>query len=277
MGIQTIVRRKHVLYWLAAASIASLGLLSDAILPQQATSAERIQLSLGTFERSISVNDLANFARSGKATTPELNFVVRRLDAKTQALLRKGLQTKLEVEFVTLDRFLQVQMGEALLKRLGEIIQPRYDVNGFHGIRAAMLQAGNDPEGLTLLNVLRYFPTETIRIDLATVLALVKTVQTVPEYRNALVEAIDREAKAEAAAEPTVDVSQLPDLGQPGPYRYSKTTLSFPIAAVRQTQQGLATDYDLPVDLYLPEGLSQPAPLIVMSHGFGSTRETYDY
>ncbi|MBL1177742.1 alpha/beta hydrolase [Pantanalinema sp. GBBB05] len=277
MGTQTIAHRTHFLNWLAAASIASLGLLSNAILPQRAESAERIRLSLGSFERSISVNALETFAKEGKVTTPELTFVVRRLDAKTQALLRKGLQTKLEVEFLTLDRFLQVQMGEALLRRLGEIIQSRYDVNGFHGIRSAMIQAGEDPDGLTLLNVLRYFPTEDIRINLGTILALVKTVKAVPEYREALVEAVDRQAKVEAASEPAVDPSQLPDLGQPGPYRFTKTTLSLPIAAVRQTQQGLATNYNLPVDLYLPEGLSQPAPLIVMSHGFGSTRETYDY
>lgn len=277
MSIQTIARKISLLSWLATASIASFGLLADAILPQPAASAERIRLSFGTFERSISVNALETFVKTGTATTPELTFLMRRLDAKTQALLRKGLQTKLEVEFLTLDRFLQVQMGEGLLRRLGEIIQPRYDVNGFHGIRSAMIQAGGDPEGLTLLNVLRYFPTDDIRIDLATVLQLVKTVQAVPEYRDALVAAVDRQAALEAAAEPPIDPAQLPDLGQPGPYRYSKTTLTFPIAAVRQTQQGLATNYDLPVDLYLPEGLSQPAPLIVMSHGFGSTRETYDY
>ena len=46
-------------------------------------------------------------------------------------------------------------------------IQTESGQNGFYAIRAALILASADPQGLTLLNVMRYYPNNSIRINLS--------------------------------------------------------------------------------------------------------------
>lgn len=252
-----------------------LGLFTDALHPKPVQAAERIRIVLGPLDLPVSLASLEAFAKEGQINS-ELALLANRLSPQKLALLRQILQTRFPVDAVTVDRFTYIQMGEALLKRLGLLIQPRYDVNGFHAIRAALILAAADSSaGFTPLNVIRHFPTPEIRVNATTVLELVKQVQDIPQYQAAVVQAVTQAAQTEASSESRT--SPLPDLGQPGPYRFTKKTITIPVSAVRQTQQGFVGSYSFPVDLYIPEGLSQPAPLVVMTHGFGSTKETYGY
>ncbi|NJO71742.1 MAG: transporter substrate-binding domain-containing protein [Oscillatoriales cyanobacterium RM1_1_9] len=92
------------------------------------------------------------------------------------------------------------------------------------------------------------------------------------EYRRVVIQEIQAEAMGEAAVEPKMDFSRLPNLQQPGPYTFTKRTISFTVQDLRQTGTGLTGSYQLDVDVYLPDGLSEPAPLIISSHGFGAYR-----
>ena len=46
---------------------------------------------------------------------------------------------------------------------------------------------------------------------------------------------------------------------------------------MRQTTIGFTNSYNLDADLYLPEGINEPAPLVVITHGFGSSRVHFRY
>jgi predicted dienelactone hydrolase/ABC-type amino acid transport substrate-binding protein len=253
-----------------------LGLCLPFVKLKPASAAERILLSYGLLEVSLPVESLELFVKEGKVDR-EFAFFARHLKPQQLSLLREGLQKPLKIQPGILDRLLRIQMAEAGVKRLGQIIQTDSRINGFYAIRAALLLAASEPEGLTMLNVMRRYPTKSVRVDIATVLELAKQVSVLPGYRDAIVNAIVQEAATEAAADPPLNYAQLPDLGKPGPYAVNKQTLTFKIDALRPTLEGLSTSYDLVTDVYLPEGLTQPAPMVVVTHGFGSTRTSYGY
>lgn len=268
--------RKQILGAFSIGLALTLGLLPALLKPKPAISAEKVHLTYGPLDFSLSVDSLEVFAKEGKITN-EFKFYARRLDAKTLAMLRQALQKRLDVSPVTLSQLTYVNMAEVLLTRLGILIQPTPGVNGFQAMRAALILAATDPDGFTILNVLRRFPTKDIWVSGEIILSLAKQVSVLPGYRDAIVQAVTQQAATEAASEPAVNVAQLTDLSKPGPYRVTKTPLTFKVNAVRQTQQGLVGSYNLDVDLYLPEGLGKPAAIVVVTHGFGSNRDSYGY
>ncbi|MBW4518958.1 MAG: alpha/beta hydrolase [Scytolyngbya sp. HA4215-MV1] len=253
-----------------------VGLCVPLVKPKPVAAAERILLSYGLLEVSLPIESLSVFVKEGKVDS-EFAFFAHHLKPQQLTLLRDGLQKQLKINPGMLDRLLSIQMAEAGIKRLGQIIQTDSRINGFYAIRAAVLLAASDREGLTVLNVMRHYPTKSVRIDVATVLELAKQVTVLPHYRDAIVAAISQESATESAADPAINYAQLPDLGKPGPYRVNKQTLTFKVDALRPTLEGLSTTYDLVTDVYLPEGLTQPAPMVVVTHGFGSTRASYGY
>ena len=47
-----------------------------------------------------------------------------------------------------------------MLQRIGEIIQLPGDLNGFYGLRAAVVQTAQSPDGINLVDFLQRFPTD---------------------------------------------------------------------------------------------------------------------
>lgn len=272
-------RNRQRLSWRSWGVAVSFGVLAALSPLHPAQSAERVKLAYGLLQLSVSVDSLETLAKEGRVDS-EFAYYARLLGPQRLLQLRTALQQRVNLSPVLIDRGAYTQLGEALLKRLGLLIQPTPGVNGETAIRSALILAAADPEGLTPVNVLRRFPTPELRLNAELALQLWKDYQALPTYRAQMVGAIAQQAEAEAkseAASAAVQPSQLPDLGQPGPDRFIKQTLTLTISATRQTVQGLVTQYQMPVDLYLPQGLTQAAPVVIMSHGFGSTRETYSY
>jgi len=106
-------------------------------------------------------------------------------------------------------------------------------------------------------------------------LALKQLFTAETDYRNAAIKAIAQEMQAEIAAQTPVDFSRLPNLKRPGPFKVSYRTLK--LNRDRQTLEGKRILRQFTVDLYLPEGQSQPIPVVVMSHGLGSSPSAFAY
>jgi predicted dienelactone hydrolase len=242
--------------------IFSLFLPVDAVRP--AIGAERIYLSYGILERSISIESLETFANTGKVDD-ELAVYARRASAEELAQFRQILQSRIPLNVVTVSQFLYTPIGERLVDRLGEIIQTDSRQSGFYGIRAALILAAADPQGFTPLTVLRQFPTHGIHIDLAQSLAIADSLQTLVNQTNQAVTQIQQQANSEAVSMP---LSVLPiDLENSGPYRWEMRSLTLNDRQRNRT---------FPADIYLP-ALSTPRPLIVISHGLGSDRNSFAY
>lgn len=256
--------------WKASWNLA-LGLMSSALsiftaLPT--IGAEQIYISYGLLERSISINSLETFAKTGEIDE-ELDFYARQATPEQLEQVREVLQTEIPLDVVSVSQFLYTPIGESLLNRLDEVIQTEARQPGSTAIRAALILAADDPEGFTPLAVLQHFPTEGIRIDVAEGLAIADTLQALFNETSEAVDQVQQQASQAAEEQPLTDAMPFAPLQVPGPLQWEMQTMR-----VSDRQR----DRIFPVDIYLPTAAkAAPYPVIVISHGLGSDRGSFDY
>lgn len=243
-------------------ALITLGIsLTPVMIARPSFSAEQIQISYGAFERSIPVSSLETYAKTGKIDN-ELAAYTHDLSPQQLTRLRQILQTRLPVDALQVSQFLYAPIGINLLERFGTIIQPNSGTVEFYGLRAAFILAAADPQGLTLLNVLRKFPLPTLRINLARSLNLVEALQTQIEQTNRAIALINQQsAPKQSIAIPNINLQQS------GTFRWQKLTIQLVDQSRNRT---------LPTDIYLPQTLTS-RPIIVISHGLGSDRTSFAY
>ncbi|MFB2938891.1 alpha/beta hydrolase [Aerosakkonemataceae cyanobacterium BLCC-F154] len=237
-----------------------------------AKSAERVQVSLDILERTISVNSLEAYAKRG-VVNKDLAPYIQYIKLEQQEQLRRILLKRLEVRPIAVSQFFNTPQAEILLRRLGQVIQTESGEYGSQAIQQALISAANDPEGITLLNVLRKFPASGVRIDLVKGLQLADDLSKLIEQSNKAIAAVNQEAATLVANQTPVKIAALSNLRQPGSYTVNKQTKQF---------LDLRRNRSLKADIYvpIPDNINQQrtaAPVIVISHGLGSDRETYAY
>jgi predicted dienelactone hydrolase len=255
-------------------ALLNLGLLiTPGVMSSPAQGAEQLYLSYGPLEFSLPIASLEVYAKEGKIDQA-LAVYANYLDSKQLEQLRQVLVTRVDVTPVAIAQFLYSSQGEIILQRIGQIVQTKAYQDGFYAIRAALIKAAADPEGLTLLNVLQKFPTYGIRINSARGFKIIDQLSNLIRQTEMAIAAVEQQEVAEASAQASlqepVNFSEMPDLRKAGPVSYSKQSLTLNDLRRRRT---------FPVDLYLPTlpmtgGL---APVIVISHGLGSDRQTFGY
>jgi len=265
----TPLLQNFVFATLAAGLVSGLGLLSV----RPAIAAERVTTFLNTLEVSISLDDLEAFAEDGTLSEP-LAQVAAQFDEQQVQTLRQLLRQQVATDPVSLNRFASAPMLEALLARLGRAVQTSDGENGAAALRTAMVLSAADPDGLSILDMLRQFPDEEVRINLQSLILFTADLSAETQYRDRILAAIAPPAEADSTASP---LHTLPDLSQPGPYPVTQQSLVVPVRGIRPTEIGFVSAYDFDVDLYLPQGRNDAAPVILMTHGFGANRDNYAY
>jgi predicted dienelactone hydrolase len=257
-----ILNKQHI--WLQVV----LGTLNACLIPiltaHPASSAERIELSYGILERSIAIDSLETYAKTG-IVNDDLSVYARYVSSQDLSELRQTLLTPIPLSVVEVSQFLYTPIGEELLERLGEFIQTESGLSGFHAVRAALILAAADPQGLTLLNVLRKFPSNAISIDLARSLKTARMLQDLVNQTQDAIALINKQFLA--AATPALTALEVPSFQQPGRFTWKKITIAL---------NDLSRDRTFPADIYLPQA-SSPRPIIVISHGLGSDRTSFAY
>lgn len=253
----------------------SLGLLS-ALGATPALSAERIAFSYPPFgEFYLSVESLERFANDG-TMTDEFKFYAKRFPPEQQEKIRLWLKTRFDLTPVTLSQFTYTPFGETLLMRLGEVIRTEANQNSFYAMRSALILAAADPEGLTLVNLLRKFPLKTLKIDFVKGSQVLEQLSGTFEDKAAILEIIRQQAKANSSELPSeLNAAQPPDLRLPGSTQWQKERFSF---------NSPRSNLLIAVDIYRPISPVVPSPdraiktpVIVISHGIGSDRHTFAY
>lgn len=230
--------------------------------------AERIRLSYGIFERTISIDSLETYARTGEIEEG-LSAYTQNLTPTQLAQLQQILTNRIPLTPVEVSQFLYSPIGQRLLDRLRAIIETNADEAGFYSIRSALILAAADPDGLTLLNILRKFPLAELEVDLGRGQEIAQAVEAFVSQTNQAVTQINQQA-TEATPE-LLPSFALADLQQPGPFRWEQETI------VLEDQ---SRDRTIPVDVYLPIATIPrpvPHPVIVISHGLGSDRTSFAY
>lgn len=255
-------------FWLKLIPLAgcSLSALLLSVAAPSAHSAERISLSYGVLRRSISVDSLEIYAKTGKVND-DLDTYVRNATPEQVVQLRRVLLTPIPLSEVEVSQFLYTPIGERLLERIGAIIQTDAPQSSFYALRSALILAAADPNGFTPLTVLQQFPLEELDINLTRSLQIVDAVQQLVNQTQQTIAQINEQSQLQASTS-SFDIASLSDnLSQPGSFTWERETV---------TLNDQSRDRTFPVDLYLPL-VSSPRPVIVISHGLGSDRFSFAY
>jgi predicted dienelactone hydrolase len=250
-------------------------LLGVCATTSSVSAAERIYASYAVLERSISVSALEVYAKEGKIEE-DLAVYARYATPNTLEQLRKILLTPAEIEPSVLSQFLYTRQGEVLLKRLGEVIQPGSGESGFYGLRAALILSAADRSGLSLLNVLRQFPTPEIRINLARALAMAEELQGLVNQSRKAAAVVAQLSALEAQLDSERPLPSSIEVLASGRQRWEMRSLQWVDAS--RPQNGSLRGRILDVDVYLPQNPDgTPPKTIAISHGLGSDRTTFAY
>ncbi|MDB9528495.1 alpha/beta fold hydrolase [Oscillatoria sp. CS-180] len=243
--------------------LSSLAIVSTA-LPSLA--AERVVLSYGSLEIAVSIDSLEAFAREGQVND-DLDSYLRNTSIEEREELQAILLAPVEVSPATLSRFLYSASGEVLLHYLGNLIQTDSRLNGFYALRAAVVLAAADAEGLTLLNVLQQFPTTTVRLDGLQALRVAGAAGQLVEQTEQAIALIEQQSALEIRTAAAVDFTEYADLEQPGSFSWQSEFWNL---------YDQRRDRAVTAELYQPRASpAEPVPVVVISHGLGADRSSF--
>lgn len=250
-------KQKH---WLRSIVLGSAATILTA---NSGLGADKISLQYGLLEFSLPISSLELYARAGKIDR-HLAFYAKRLESKNLAKLKTTLDRKIPIDLTTVSGFFYSSSGEAALEFLGKFIKPGYKQNGLYALRSAVILAAADNQGLTLLNVLKKFPTQTINIDLGLILKAVNTFTKLAKDTNLAVAAIESKTGIEVKQH-SLKSNRAIDLSQVGNLTWEKQTLIL---------QDKARNRKFYADIYRPHRQGK-IPLLVIYKGFGARRSDF--
>lgn len=243
----------------------TLSLCSALLTALPSVAAEKIILTYGPWRGSVRVDSLATFAQDGTINN-NLRFYLRRFSREQQDEFREALVKHIDVSPIVLSRFFNSQIGEDILTRVGRGITIQGGRNGKYALRAAIVQAAFEPEGLTLLNVLRKLPAN-MQLQGEFILELSNRIDRLIQATNFFTEKM-AQLSAQAAQSSSVDFSQLPDLRQPGKFNFRREILTLTDSVRQRT-------FD--VILYVPQTWrAGKTPVAILSHGLASRPEDFE-
>ncbi|MFB2933782.1 alpha/beta hydrolase [Aerosakkonemataceae cyanobacterium BLCC-F154] len=271
-GFYLLFAKIKLLSFFYICGFLALSVVYTALKPQPVLGAETVFITYGPLEFSLPVSSLEKFAKTGEIDR-DLSFYARFLKEDGLANFREFLQRRLDVSPVVVSQLTYTPIGERVLQGLGRVIRTERRLDGFYALRSALILAAADPEGMTMVNIMRKFPTPGIRMNANQLMQLQSQFTTLFDYQKAAVLAVSQQAETEAKSNPN-----FPPRGnfeQRGKYNFSQRTLQ--LTRNRQLVGGRNSSHSFRVELYIPQGLTQPAPVVVISHGLGSDPKAFAY
>jgi predicted dienelactone hydrolase len=251
------LRRVGFSLLLVVATLVGVAAMNRPTIP-----AEKIDFNYSLLGFKLKVKDLATFAETGEVSD-SLNYYFRYIPDKQTQRLREFLRQSYDVDPVLVYRYSRTSAGIKMLQRIGEIIQLPGQINGFYGLRAALVQTAQSPEGINFIDFLQRFPTD-VQLNLGELLQLVKQVARGEEETKEFIASL-----AEQKIEPNNIQKNIKfrDLSESGNFQVTKQTLEF---------YDPQRDRHLVTDLYLPQNKTEKISIIVVSNGLGAKRDRFE-
>jgi predicted dienelactone hydrolase len=235
--------------------------------------AERVELGIGPIEFGISVKELETYAKQGRVGK-ELEPFLGSIEAKDRKYIRQFLELKSDFTPLQVSQFFRSAVGENILMYVGNLVQSvrlsapksKHNVNSAKSIRTGLIAAAADPSGLSLLTFLRKYPAPTMRLNLEKGFEVANKIDKLGKETESAISGVEQLSSTLAKSEPKIELDAMVNLANPGKYPVKLQTEI--LKDVRRSRQFIA-------DFYLPQGLSQPAPVVVLSHGLASDRQHF--
>jgi predicted dienelactone hydrolase len=265
VGLAPTKIRRFSLRFCAALTLGIVTSTSFGLLP--VISAERLNLSYPPLPNfNIPINDFEAFAKDG-TLSPTLAPFAQLATPQQLSELKRLLQERFKLTPTLVTQFASTQSGQVFFRRLGAILKTSTNENGAKALQEAFQAAAADPEGVSLISLLRRFPDQTINVDGQSGFQAVTAAFKVFNEQSAIIASLE----TQATTAPTVEYPQQINLQQPGPNQWQVQTLTY------RNPARLAGMQSITADVYIPNQPTQPAPLIVISHGVASNRTSFAY
>lgn len=159
----------------------SVGLaLAGVLIIQPSTpAAEQVMLRYNVFERSVSVDDLSEFAETGETTRQLRSYL--KTSGQDPEQVRKLLSDEIEVRQLFLDEVLNSPPGEAILDEMGDFVQTPSGEANRQALRSALVLSASDDDHISLIEVLQNYPTEEVQVNGNRVVSAYRQVQDIQE------------------------------------------------------------------------------------------------
>jgi hypothetical protein len=150
-------------------------------LASPALAAKDIALVSGAFRRSIPVKDIEHLANTGEARgLLEQLLVLSEQDPENVAKL---LNQKLDLPLVLTSRLINTRIGEAIIRRVGQILYPIYTPQpevSIPALRAGVINGlHNSGDGLTAVDFLTAYPNEVLAVNLPALFSVIDKAQSI--------------------------------------------------------------------------------------------------
>lgn len=240
-------------------SLSCFGLL----LATPVLGAENIAFSYPPFgEFYVSVKDLKTFATEGTITS-SFAFYAAKVSPDDLKQLRELLTRPFPVNKIQLYNFLNSELGDKLLDQISKIIN-NPPTQSKPALRGALIAAAQNPQGLTILEVLEQYALPTIDVSLSTI---IDSVDSTDRLLNQTDRFFTWVAKQPIPQPPANLSTTIRDLNQPGNFTWEEK----PFRVNRP--QGKSIE----VLVYLPNQVSTPAPVVVIAPGLNSNFNSLRY
>ena len=248
----------------------TLSILLFPVASLPALAAQEIEVSYGILQSSIAVEKLEQFVKNDN-TEEDISILANNLTPQQLTDLRRLLLTPIELNSVEVSQFFSTPIGKNILQQVAQIIETGSERADFYAIRSALiLAAAEQPQSFTILNVLQKYPIDSIKINLDRSLKLADKVQTLSKKTEQAIALISQQSATAATQQQQIDFDNLPNLRLPGSFSWTVETLE--LNDRQRDRQFLA-------DLYLPQlqQAKKTIPVVVISHGLGSDRDSFRY
>ena len=177
---------------LPSAMVAGCLSIAALLTPLPTHAAESINIRFKAAERALSVEDLETFVTTD--TIPRsLDWYADRLTEDQLVTLREILQQPLPIAPTALDSLMDSPLGETVLQRLLVLFWGGPNREALlKALRASLILAAVDGEGLTVMNAIRHYPLTKLRIDMDVAARAIRDLKQIAIYSEDIFDAIER-------------------------------------------------------------------------------------
>lgn len=124
---------------------------------------QKVILTYGPQQLAIPMNDLVNFAQTGRASRV-LRFISA-VSGQNTADFRNVLTQQVPANVKLLDKSLNFIVGELFLYEIGQVLHTSSRLGNIEALRSSLVLSASDDKKVSLLEVIQKYPTPELYID----------------------------------------------------------------------------------------------------------------
>jgi hypothetical protein len=206
--------------------LGSCSVVLSVLLSTTVRAAEKVHATYGFIEITLPVSDLEIYAQEGRLS-PTLQTYSKFLKPAQLQQLREALKKRIELSSDVISQFLYTPTGEKMLERASTLVKAKSPASSLQALRSALILASTDPQGLTVLSLMRNYPDSGIQLDVGQGIEVFQSIRKLVQQTNTSIALVQQRSELTAKDNPsTIRQADLLALKQLGPNRWDVIPLT---------------------------------------------------